>query len=347
MTNGVAIRNEQQMVAQVSRYDDPIMVNVIKQTVCKGASDAQLSMFLEVCKRTGLDPFLKEIWFVAEKSMIMAARDGYLRVANEHPMFDGIETRVERDDRMCPVKAVCTVWRKDRTHPTICEAYYNEYKAGSPVWTKYPSAMISKVAEVLALKRSFAINGVVSEEEMGGADDRGSAEAAQTVAQQKIAAATRTVEVLPAPQPSAEELHADIVAHHPKEPKKPSKSVASRHIDMLQAFGGLKKRYQAIGLEKTYYAVLGRFGVEKSNEFPATDEGLRSGLACYREMQLNVSDLEAMKAKEAAAMPTFDAWAAVREQYSDELAEALGLRIVVSGKVYARESFDQTWSERK
>jgi len=150
----------------INRYDDPALVKVIKETVCKGATDPQLQMFLQVCKKTGLDPFLKEIWFIAEKSIIMAARDGYLRVANEHPQYDGIETRVERDERGVPIKAVCTVWRKDRSHPTICEAYYSEYKAASPVWTKYPSAMIGKVAEVLALKRSFAINGVVSEEEM-------------------------------------------------------------------------------------------------------------------------------------------------------------------------------------
>jgi hypothetical protein len=47
----------------------------------------------------------------------MAARDGYLRVANENPQFDGMETRVERDDKNIPIKAVCTVWRKDRNHP--------------------------------------------------------------------------------------------------------------------------------------------------------------------------------------------------------------------------------------
>ena len=132
----------------VSRYDSAEMVATIKATVCKGASDAQLKMFLEVCKRTGLDPFLKEIWFVVDKGIIMAARDGYLRVANEHPMFDGMETRIERDDKGIPIKAVCTVWRKDRSHPTICEAYYDEYKKPGPVWQQYKSAMIGKVAEV-------------------------------------------------------------------------------------------------------------------------------------------------------------------------------------------------------
>jgi hypothetical protein len=159
-------------------------------------------MFIEVARSTGLNPWLKEIWYVPEKGIIMAGRDGYLRVANENPQFDGMETRVERDDKKIPIKAVCTVWRKDRGHPITCEAYYSEYRKSSPVWTQYPSAMISKVAEVLALKRSFAINGVVSEEEIGH-EGTGSAVAAQEVAERKIAElkAQRPAEPEPLPEP--------------------------------------------------------------------------------------------------------------------------------------------------
>jgi len=157
----------------VPQYQDPQMLETIKQTVCKGATEAQFRMFIEVCKATGLNPFLKEIYY-APQIGVMASRDGYLRKANDHPQFDGMETRVERDDKNIPIKAVCSVWRKDRGHPVICEAYYSEYKKASQVWQQYPSAMIAKVAEVLALKRSFAINGVVTEEEVG---EQGSKEA--------------------------------------------------------------------------------------------------------------------------------------------------------------------------
>ena len=153
---------------RIDQFEGREVMDAIKQTVCRGATDAQLRVFMEVCRATGLNPFIKgEIWYVAEKGIIMAGRDGYLRIANEHPAFDGMETRVERDERGVPIKAVCTVWRKDRNHPTVSEAYYSEYKKASPVWQQYPSAMISKVAEMLALKRSFAINGVVTEEEIG------------------------------------------------------------------------------------------------------------------------------------------------------------------------------------
>ncbi len=168
------------------KYDEAEMVRTLKETVCKGATDAQFRMLVEVARATGLNPLLREVWFVPGVG-VMAGRDGYLRVANDHPQFDGMETSVERDAAGIPIKATCRVWRKDRGHPVTCEAYYNEYKKESPVWKTYKSAMISKVAEVLALKRSFSINGVVTEEEIGHQEPQGSQEAQQQVAQTLIA----------------------------------------------------------------------------------------------------------------------------------------------------------------
>jgi phage recombination protein Bet len=184
----MSVRGDHTEMTAIVEYA-PETLDTIRQTVCKGATDAQFHMFIEVCKRTGLDPFLKEIWFVPNVG-VMAGRDGYLRIANEHPQFDGMETRVERDENQIPIKATCSVWRKDRAHPITCEAFYNEYRKSSQVWQTYKSAMISKVAEVLALKRSFSINGVVTEEEIGNQEERGSREAQQEVAQRRIAELT-------------------------------------------------------------------------------------------------------------------------------------------------------------
>ena len=39
------------------QYNGGANVATIKQTVCKGATDAQLRMFIEVCKQTGLPPW--------------------------------------------------------------------------------------------------------------------------------------------------------------------------------------------------------------------------------------------------------------------------------------------------
>ncbi len=214
---------------QAIQWDDETLVNTIKETVCKGATPAQFRMFLEVCKATRLNPFLKEIWFVPAVG-VMAGRDGYLRVANEHPQFDGMSTTVERDEKGVPLKATCSVWRKDRNHPIICEAWYSEYRKNSNVWQTYPSAMISKVAEVLALKRSFAINGIVTEEEIGE-QKLEAQQAQQDVAQRRIHELQAAKPTVPAATiielansldqaPTAEQVVESEEAKHSTRPKK-------------------------------------------------------------------------------------------------------------------------------
>ena len=246
----------------MDKYDQAEMVATLKQTVCKGATDAQFRMFVEVCRGTGLNPFLREIWFVPSVG-IMAGRDGYLAVANKHPQFDGMETRVERDEKNVPIKATCTVWRKDRGHAIICEAYYSEYKKSSDVWQKYPSAMISKVAEVLALKRSFSINGVVTEEEIGSGEPepRGSAQAARAVAEAKISGAMPLVDPEPAPaqpEPPADPL-ADQLA-----------TFISRAA-IVTSFAAMKQAWLKYDSQEAWEAALDQFGaagIEGHGAFP-------------------------------------------------------------------------------
>jgi phage recombination protein Bet len=238
----------------VDKWADQEMINTLKDTVCKGATNAQFRMFAEVCKATGLSPWLREIWFVPGVG-VMAGRDGYLRVANEHPMFDGMETKVERDAQSKPVKATCSVYRKDRSHPITCEAYYNEYKKSGNVWQTYPSAMISKVAEVLALKRSFSINGVVTEEEIGEQEPTRAekVQAAKDVGAAKLA--TMQGEVHP--------VHdAQFVDEQPQMEAPPAKI----SFKALESFKDIKTELKKLGAEARYYGILKTFGAEKSNQ---------------------------------------------------------------------------------
>ncbi len=41
-----------------------------------------------------------------------------------------------------------------------------------------------------------------------------------------------------------------------------------------------------------YYTILPKYGVEKSNQFPATDAGIKAARGCYKELSLVVQDLE-------------------------------------------------------
>jgi len=158
---------------------------VIKKTVAKDANKQEFEMFMHLAKTYQLDPFQKEIffWKIKGQSTIMTSRDGYLKIANRHPKFDGLVSDVvhENDDfnktqkgvnhsyskdRGEIIGAYALVYRKDRSFPIYVFAPYNEYKADKKVWKQYPSAMILKCAESMALKRAFSVSGLVSKEEM-------------------------------------------------------------------------------------------------------------------------------------------------------------------------------------
>jgi phage recombination protein Bet len=262
----------------VDRYNDETMLNTLRETVCKGATIPQFRMFIEVCKGTGLNPFLKEIWFVPGVG-VMAGRDGYLRVANESPQFDGMETRVERDAKNVPIKATCSVWRKDRSHPIKCEAYFSEYKKQSQIWDKYPSAMLAKVAEVLALKRSFSINGVVTEEEIGEPEPTRSekVQAAKEVGAAKLAAMTGQV-------------HQAEFVEQPEMAEAPAKI----SFKALESFKDLKTELKKLGAEARYYATLKTFGAEKSNQLNEINarDAYKTLAAELKAIRLIVADRE-------------------------------------------------------
>jgi RecT family len=175
---------------QVHRGSSPLFykftdeqVEAMKGTVAKGASRAEFEMFMYLASRYNLDPFLHEIYF-SDKLKIMTSRDGYLKYAHSHPDFEGIrsmavranddfEVDLEHDtvkhkfgkgERGPVIGAWAIVYRKG-FRPVIAYADLSEYKKTGGAW-QYVSAMICKCAEVFALKRQFAITGLVTQEEL-------------------------------------------------------------------------------------------------------------------------------------------------------------------------------------
>lgn len=157
------------MDKQLITQNNVEMLNTLRNTVASGLTDAEFALFAEIVKSTGLNPVTKEVWAIKAggRLQVMTGINGFLRIANSHPMFDGMEVEFEWDNKQL-VSATAKVYRKDRRFPAVATAYMNEYGKPSPIWKTMPSIMLSKCAKSLAIREAFVqeLGGLYTQEEM-------------------------------------------------------------------------------------------------------------------------------------------------------------------------------------
>lgn len=163
--------------------------DLIKRTICKGSSDEELELFIHACKRTGLDPFMKQIyavkrWSSSDKKEVMTMQtsiDGFRVIAERTGRYaPGPESKYEYDKEGNLISATAYVKKLtlDGTwHVISATAFFEEYAQRTKdgvlmqFWTKMPHVMLSKCAESLALRKSFPaeLSGLYTMEEMAQA----------------------------------------------------------------------------------------------------------------------------------------------------------------------------------
>ncbi len=178
-------------------------VETIKQTVAKGANDAQLALFLEVCRSRGLDPFTKQVYYTPQG--IIVSIDGLRAIAERTGTYAPGPTRFEYDANGGLVAAFVTVRKMVAGQWFDLEesAYYEEYKGSSPIWRSKPRVMLSKCAEARALRRGWS-------SELSGLYE--SSELDQSQRDERPAPQPATVTVLPAAQGKLDMLLGEIDA---------------------------------------------------------------------------------------------------------------------------------------
>jgi phage recombination protein Bet len=185
---------------------DREQIDLIKQSVAKGASDLELKLFLYQCKRTGLDPLSRQIHFIKrwnsflnkEEGAIQTGIDGYRVIADRTGEYAGSDDAIfVSGEQIYPISATVTVWKLigAQRYAFTATAWWAEYYPGDDkkgfFWRKMPHGQLAKCAEGLALRKAFPqqLSGVYTNEEMQQADGMypGTKEDQQEVAKQKIA----------------------------------------------------------------------------------------------------------------------------------------------------------------
>lgn len=173
-----ALQKVEPISQQISTQLDSSQVELLKTTICKGASDDELRFFISVCQKTGLDPFSRQIYSIprGNQRTIQVSVDGLRAIADKTGKYSpGKPTEYTLDKEGALFSA--TAYIKKQTadgswHEIGVTAFWSEYNGKNNIWRQYSYQMLSKCAECLALRKAFPaqLSGLYGHEEMQQAD---------------------------------------------------------------------------------------------------------------------------------------------------------------------------------
>lgn len=160
-------RNALEALASRLEISPAGLKNTLLRTVfaeCK--SDEQFMALIVVSNAYGLNPLTKEIYAFPSKGgavVPMISIDGWIRLMNEHPQFDGIEF-INHGNAKGEVEAIeAIVYRKDRNRPVKVIEYMAECKGNTQPWQKSPRRMLRHRALIQGVRIAFGFSGLSAE----------------------------------------------------------------------------------------------------------------------------------------------------------------------------------------
>lgn len=144
------------------------LTTTLKSTVFKGASNEEFVALVIVSNAYGLNPLLKEIFAFPAKGVgiiPVVSVDGWIRIVNEHPQFDGIEFNDIVDEKGNIYAIESVIYRRDRARPIKVTEYMDECKGQGPAWQKTPKRMLRHRALIQGARVAFGFSGIYAEDD--------------------------------------------------------------------------------------------------------------------------------------------------------------------------------------
>lgn len=167
-----------------------IVMNTIMPNKGNNVSNEQFLSFMSVANEYKLNPLTKEIYaFPAKGGGIqpIVSIDGWLKIINTHPDFDGMEFKDNVDANGNLISITCRMYRKERKHPTEMTEYLNECKKNTEPWNQWPSRMLRHKATIQAARYAFGLSGIIDPDEAERYQEQGVIEKDVTPQQQSVA----------------------------------------------------------------------------------------------------------------------------------------------------------------
>jgi len=207
----------------------------LKATAFKGnVTDAQMTALLIVANQYGLNPWTKEIYAFPDKSngiVPVVGVDGWSRIINTHPQFDGLD--FEQDNDSC----TCIIWRKDRAHPIKITEWLSECRRPNVgPWQSHPRRMLRHKAMIQCARLAFGYVGIYDQDEAERIIE------AEPIPQRTPQRPAITSETLVLPAYPAEQFAKNVDTW--RDLIESGKSTAERIVSMIQSKATLSEEQQ-------------------------------------------------------------------------------------------------------
>lgn len=167
MTTEIATVQKKSVLASLSnklQVEPQKLLATLKSTAFSACrNDEEFVAMCIVANTYDLNPLTKEIYAFPNKKtgavVPVVGVDGWAKLMNRDPNFDGIEFE-EADDH-----CTCIIYRKDRSRAVKVTEWLSECRSDTEPWRRWPKRMLRHKAMIQAARIAFGFSGIYDDDE--------------------------------------------------------------------------------------------------------------------------------------------------------------------------------------